>query len=93
MVAVKEWGKLRQQVEEYRAKIALLQTSYCYTATVLGEKGEPAFTEKEIEEGSSVVWADSLQAAISLVEQDQPYEWGGCFIMRRDLAFLKSVAS
>ena len=80
-------------VEEKRSRISLLQTSYCFKAYVVGKKGEPDFTEEEIADGASIVWADSLGAAISILESDQPVGWEGHFIVMRDLAFLKAAGA
>lgn len=79
------------KIVEYRDTWDLRQTSYCYRATQVGEAGQPDFTEKERYEGFAVVWAKSLAAAIGLLEQDAPQEYGAQFIRERDLTFLKAA--
>lgn len=74
---------------EHKNQFELVQTSYCFTATVIGEKGLPDFTEDEIEEQFAIVWADNLVAAIKLLENDNPDDYQGKFIKIRDLALLK----
>ncbi len=79
------------EIIEYRNQFELEQTSYCFTATQVGEKGEPDFTEKELREQFSIVWADDIDAAIGLLEQDEPTNYEGKFIKVRDLALLKTA--
>ena len=43
------------QVIEYRDKWQLKQTSYCFLAQQVGEKGNPDFTEKELDEQFSIL--------------------------------------
>jgi 8-oxo-dGTP diphosphatase len=78
------------EVVEYRDQFELLQTSYCFTATQVGEKGKPDFTEKELREQFSIVWANNIDSAITLLEQDEPTNYEGKFINVRDLALLKA---
>lgn len=79
------------EVVEYRNQFELAQTSYCFTATQVGEKGEPDFTDKELREQFSIVWADDLDGAIALLEQDEPTNYEGKFIKVRDLSLLKAA--
>lgn len=78
-------------IEEKCAKLSLHQTSYCFRAKIVGEKEESNFTEREIFDGASVIWVDSISAAITLLENDKPIEFQGHFIVMRDLAFLKAA--
>lgn len=41
---------------EYRNEQKLLHISYCYVAEVVGEIGEPALEDAEIEEGQETLW-------------------------------------
>ncbi|TXG76136.1 NUDIX domain-containing protein [Patescibacteria group bacterium] len=79
------------KIVEYRNQFELVQTSYCFKAAQVGEKGKPDFTEKELREQFSIVWADDIDGAISLLEQDEPTNYEGKFIKIRDLALLKAV--
>lgn len=83
-------GEIGETIE-YRNELKLLQTSFCFTATQVGVKGEPDFTEKELREQYSIVWTDSVNSAIELLEQDEPKSYVGKFIQKRDLAILKAV--
>ncbi len=78
------------KIIEYRDEFNLKQESYCYLAKVVGEKGQPDFTEKEINDGFSVLWV-SLDEAIEILEKDTPDNYEGKFIKVRDLCFLKEA--
>ena len=73
------------QIEEYRSRFNLKQTSYCYLGKIVS-KGEPDFTPKELQDGFQVLWV-SISEAISKIENDKPDN----FIQERDLAFLKKA--
>ncbi len=75
------------KIIEFRLKHNLRQTSYCYYGKIVS-KGEPYFTEKELDQGFKVVWL-SLDDAIFQIESDVPEGYMGSFIQRRDLIFLK----
>jgi 8-oxo-dGTP diphosphatase len=79
------------EIVEYRDQFELVQTSYCFTATLVGEKGDPDFTEKELREQFSIVWADDIDGAIALLEQDVPTNYEGKFIKVRDMALLNAA--
>lgn len=79
------------KVLEYRNQVELKQVSYCFVATQIGEKGEPDFTEDELRKQFSIIWADDIEHAISLLEQDTPPDYAGEFIQKRDLALLKAA--
>lgn len=79
------------EIVEYRDQFELVQTSYCFTATQVGEKGDPDFTDKELREQFSIVWADNIDSAITLLEQDEPTNYEGKFIKVRDLALLQAA--
>jgi 8-oxo-dGTP pyrophosphatase MutT (NUDIX family) len=81
------------EIIEYRNKIELVQTSYCFVARQIGEKGAPDFTEKELQEQFSIVWADNIDHAIKLIDNDKPANYEGKFIQKRDLAILKAALS
>lgn len=78
-------------IEEYRNKDPLHQISYCFTATVSGEKGKPNLTPKEISTGSEPVW-QSLDTAIKTIEdEDKDKLYHSDFMIKRDMAFLREV--
>ncbi|MBP9739035.1 NUDIX domain-containing protein [Candidatus Saccharibacteria bacterium] len=80
-------------VVEFRDFENLKQTSYCFIARQKGEQQESALEADELEEGMIEVKADSIDAAIELVQKDQPDSIEGKFIQRRDLAFLSATKS
>lgn len=75
-------------IVELRDKWELKQTSYCYLAKQFGPISEPEFTPEEIADGFSVVWVDSVDIAITLLENDRPTNYEGLFIQKRDLTLL-----
>jgi 8-oxo-dGTP diphosphatase len=79
------------KVIEYRDKWRMKQTSYCYLAKQTGRSQSPNFTQSEIDEGFEIVWADNIDAAIGLLESDQPQNYDGLFIQRRDIRLLKAA--
>lgn len=54
-------------VIEYRRSSHIRQESYVYFATVVGEKGEPEYTDKEREMQCAIVWM-TLDKAITQME-------------------------
>jgi 8-oxo-dGTP diphosphatase len=66
------------------------QESYCYLAELVGKKGAPSFTEKDIDNGFQIRWFP-LDKAIALLKKDEPDGYEGKFIKARDLAFLEEV--
>lgn len=76
---------------EHRNQFELVQTSYCFLANQIGEKGEPDFTEKELRNQFAIVWADDINHAITLLEADAPDDYEGKFIKIRDTALLKAA--
>lgn len=55
-------------VLEQRYYQNMTQISHCFTATVVGEKGEPDYTEKERAAGFEIVWTKNLNEAITLLK-------------------------
>ena len=76
---------------EYRGQKKLKQTSYCYIAKLVGEKGTVNLTESEIEEGFQTVWL-TLPEAIRALENSKPTIYEGPYMVSRDLAFLKAAS-
>ena len=79
------------KIIEYRDQFQLEQISYCFIAQQVGEKGEPNFTERELQDEFSIVWVDDIDHAIALLKQDKPADYGSRFIQKRDLAILKAA--
>lgn len=77
------------QIIEFRSHWNLKQISYCYLGKIKS-KGEPNFTDKEINEGFEIVWLN-LKQAISKLKHDRPNNYEGEFIQKRDLAFLEKA--
>lgn len=85
-------------VREFRFYWNLEQLSYTYIARTIGEKGQPNFTQKEMDDGFEVVWADSIQQAIELLERsanheqsDSPDSYNMTFMRLRDSAIAKKA--
>ncbi len=76
-------------VEEWRKVFSLHQYSYCYIGKVVGEKGMPNFTERELENGFEIVWLlpeealEKLQNSVALNIEGEQY------IKPRDVAIMK----
>jgi len=79
------------RVDEYIASEQMFQSSYCYLAQVVGEPGEPAFTEDELADGFELVWVPSLQAALETVEGARPEGREGQRIRERDVRVLRAA--
>jgi 8-oxo-dGTP diphosphatase len=73
---------------EYRNKYKLLHLSYCYVAKVVGEIGEPALEEGEVEEGQETLWL-SPEEVLEKMKTDNPGKFEGHFILKREMSFLK----
>jgi 8-oxo-dGTP diphosphatase len=84
----KELGK----VIEWRDSSRFMQVSYAYHVTLLGEPGEPSLTDREIDEGFVLEWAENLNQAIEKVEAGLHYPAINIVsISQRDVAILKSL--
>ena len=77
------------QIKEYLSQWNLEKTSSCYLGTVTA-KGEPTFTDDETAAGFELVWM-TLDDAIRALESDEPQDYEGIFIQKRDLTFLKTA--
>ena len=73
---------------EYRNKNKLLHISYCYVAEVVGEIGEPALEEGEIEEGHETLWLPPTEV-LTKMKTDTPGKFEGYFILKREISFLE----
>ena len=77
------------KIIEFRSKWNLKQTSYCYYGEII-YKGEPNFTQKELDQGFEIVWL-SMKNAIAKIKNDKPKNYEGSFIQKRDLKFLEKT--
>ena len=84
-------------IEDFRDRDKTHCINYCYTAKLIGKKGELKLTEEEKKNGLHVIWA-SLDEAISILEKEVEqlkrgevtfYNTG--FNILRDDLFLKEV--
>jgi len=75
---------------EYRDEFKQLQISYCFFSEVIGEINTPSFTESELENGFQLKWV-TLDEAITLLSSDEPDDYMGKFIKKRDLTFLNKA--
>ena len=75
-------------VIEYREKYKLVQISYGYVATVVGELSEPTFEPAEIESGQVNLWLPPTDV-ISKIRQDTSEKYEALFNQARELAFLE----
>ncbi len=84
-------GKEVGSVLEYRKFAKIKQISYCYRANVIGEKGAPSFTEKEISKGFEIVWVTPEKIKQLLTENQATSIEGRLYIVPRDLALLEAA--
>jgi 8-oxo-dGTP diphosphatase len=75
---------------EYRNKYELLQISYCFYGKARGNPKRPSFTALELNEGFQPIWV-GVDEAISLLQNDDPDDYGSKFIRVRDLTFLQKA--
>lgn len=75
---------------EYRKQFLLNQTSYCYVARVVGEKGEPALVEEEIAHGMVTVWV-LLAEARMLVAGSALNVYEASYMVARDVALIDAA--
>lgn len=84
-------------VLEQRYYQDMTQISHCFTADVVGEKGEPDYTEKEREAGFEIVWAKDLHEAIQLLESSEGVVSEEAinitFMLTRDVAIARRALS
>jgi len=80
-------GELGSTIE-YRKQFNLKQTSYCYIAKLVGEKGIPSLEQDEIEEGFETVWLPP-EDALNKVKESKPTIYEGPYMVSRDTALLE----
>ena len=85
------------RIEEFRNKISLHQTSLCYLAQLVGEKGEPHLEPGEIAEGFKTEWMSledgvaTLQAEAARLVGSGDNAYLARFMTLRDLSFLMTA--
>ena len=77
-------------VTENLGEIDCTQTRYTYIARVVGEKGDPQLTEREILLESTVCW-HPFEKARQLIAQNIPKDCQQQFIKHRDMIVLNEV--
>lgn len=87
---VEEIGCTVEVGEELGSITQVHQVSYCYLGKIIGEKGEPHFTEKELSQGFEIVWLP-LDKAIEAISTIVPNEKFANGIQERDLLFLNEA--
>ena len=75
-------------IYENRACYDLQQYSYFFTVTTAGPSAAPAFTDEEIEAGTSLMWC-TLEEMVSLIENGRPKTSQQIYLKARDTAALK----
>ena len=88
---VEVFGEVGSIVEYRKIFTPLKQTSYCYVARVVGEKGTPNFMGDEIEEGFKEVWLSYEEAERALAKSKAMDYEGSVYIVPRDIFFLKEA--
>ena len=79
-------------VLEWRDSEEMKQISHAFRATLVGEPGEPNFTQSELDEGFELIWANSVDEAIKLVESAASHrDLGVLFMTKRDAAILRAA--
>jgi len=73
---------------EKRDRETCLQISFCYLANVVGE-GKVGLTEEESEQEFELVWVNSIDEAINLVDGNEREHYDVKFMTPRELAILK----
>lgn len=82
----KEMGR----IIEFRDQWNIRQESTCYLAKLIGEKGQPDFTEEELSADFSVWWMP-LDQAIETIKKDVADNYEGKFIQIREACFLEKA--
>jgi 8-oxo-dGTP diphosphatase len=76
---------------EYRKFSGLKQTSYCYLAKNVGDRGQPTYTSEEKAAGFEVVWVPIAQALALLKNSKTDMYESASYIVPRDTAILEAA--
>jgi 8-oxo-dGTP pyrophosphatase MutT (NUDIX family) len=85
--SIGEIKKVGEIIEIIKRK-NIIQTSYCYTANLVGELEENSLTEAEKREGFEVVWV-TIDEASRLVDSNES-EFG-IYVREREVAILEEI--
>lgn len=77
---------------EYESLVNKIRVSRCYLAEQTAQAAERSLTQREINDGSEIRWAQDIDEAIATIEADEPNDYIGQFIRVRELAFLRAAA-
>ncbi len=83
-------GESLGEVHEYRRQFTQHQISYCFTAQVLGTKGESTFTPDEIADGFEIEWF-LPEEALMVLESESTDDYAGQFMLVRDRAIIHAL--
>jgi 8-oxo-dGTP pyrophosphatase MutT (NUDIX family) len=75
---------------EYRKQFNTKQTSYCYIAKLIGEKGKPKLEPDEAEEGFKTIWLP-INEALEKLKESHPKTYQGPYMVTRDTALIKEA--
>lgn len=75
-------------IEEYRSEFRQIQESHFFICQAIGDIAEPMFTEREINDGFSLLWCP-IETAVDILKTDRPLNYIGKFINKRDLIALE----
>lgn len=75
-------------VIEYRKKYKLVQLSYIFAADSVGTPTSQKLEKDEIKEGHVLEWYE-MSEALRLLEKENPTDYEGIFIRKRDISVLK----
>jgi 8-oxo-dGTP diphosphatase len=82
-------GEVGTTVEYWKEDVEK-QTSHCFIAKLVGEKGTPQLTEGEKEKGFETVWVP-YDKARALLESSARDDWEAEYIVPRELLFLEAA--
>lgn len=77
-------------VVEFRDNFKQIRFSYCFLTAISKKHPKQFFTKKEEADGFQLLWVP-LDKAIDLLEHDEPTNYEGKFIIKRDIAFMKKA--
>lgn len=83
-------GKIGEVVE-YREQWQRKGSHHCFLVKLAGVLSEPEQTDKELDHGYQLVWAEDIDHAIELVASGAPKEYGQDFEQVCELAVLQYV--
>ena len=83
-------GESLGEVHEYRKQFLQHQISYCFTATVLGQKGTPTFTPEELAAGFTLEWF-LPEDALLVLQSETSLAYMGTYVLLRDLAIIQTA--